>query len=424
MNFNTFLFRFGLNPENFKDTIVEPIKTEHGFLYEIEQRTDLRTCPFCHNDNTYIKDYDYVEINSSETNHIKDILRIKKVRFYCKECAKSFTPTLKGLSPYSKITKQTRNFIRNDFLEKLTFKQIGLRYNISKARVIQIFDEDFKNVPRLKMPSVLCIDEIHFTEEYDQKYCCILYDFNSGEIVDIVRNRQLEYLKEYFSNIPEKERQNVTFFISDMYDGYATVQRLFFKNSVHIIDIFHVVTQLTKVINTLRVRTMNLYSKKGSIEYNFMKSHWKEFLCKSSRISNKMYTSKLTGESYYYEELVQKCVKLNPNLLKGYNCLQDTLKYSNFFTYSEALRFIEFISNRLLLSEEELLISVGQTYLRWKHQIAQAFSKIDNGRHYTNAIAESLNNHLKTILKISYGCHNFERFRKRALLISTYSKPK
>ena len=34
--------------------------------------------------------------------------------------------------------------------------------------------------------------------------------------------------------------------------------------------------------------------------------------------------------------------------------------------------------------------------------------------------AETDNNHLKTIIKAAYGYHNFERFRKRALMLITY----
>ena len=40
MNFNTFLLRLGLDPDNFKNIPSDPIKTDKGFIYEIEQRTD------------------------------------------------------------------------------------------------------------------------------------------------------------------------------------------------------------------------------------------------------------------------------------------------------------------------------------------------------------------------------------------------
>ena len=61
--------------------------------------------------------------------------------------------------------------------------------------------------------------------------------------------------------------------------------------------------------------------------------------------------------------------------------------------------------------------SVGFLYIRWRVEIANGLAKTQNEIHYTNAIAESLNNQLKTIIKVAYGYKNFERFRKKALLI-------
>ena len=125
-----------------------------------------------------------------------------------------------------------------------------------------MFDEKVKYVPRRKMPHVLCIDEIKFSEELDQKYCCVLYDFENKEIVDIIKNRQMPFLREYFSNIPIKERENTKVFISDMYDAYASVCTSYFPKAIHVVDMFHIVTQLTRAVNTLRVNTMNSYTEK------------------------------------------------------------------------------------------------------------------------------------------------------------------
>ena len=41
MNNNTFLYRVGLNPKNFIDQDIEPIKTDDGLLYLIEERKEL-----------------------------------------------------------------------------------------------------------------------------------------------------------------------------------------------------------------------------------------------------------------------------------------------------------------------------------------------------------------------------------------------
>lgn len=285
-----------------------------------------------------------------------------------------------------------------------------------------MFDDKVRYVPRRKMPHVLCIDEIKFSEEIDQKYCCVLYDFERKEIVDIIKNRQMPYLREYFSNIPIKERENTKVFISDMYDAYASVCTSYFPKAVHVVDMFHIVTQLTRAVNTLRVNTMNSYTEKKDPYYNFMKSKWKCFLCRTEKIPDKRYTHMKTGETFHYDEMIYKCISFNDKFYSGYLALQDLFHFPYYSNYEESLKFIEFLSQKLDNSLSDLLKKVGETYHRWRFEIANAFTVGNKEIRYTNAIAECLNNQLKTIIKSAYGYHNFERFRKRAMLITTYRK--
>ena len=96
------------------------------------------------------------------------------------------------------------------------------------------------------------------------------------------------------------------------------------------------------------------------------------------------------------------------------------MKY--FYSFFEALDFVDKMVERLKLTGNEYLIDVGNTYKKWRIEIANGLAKSQSGKHYNNGIAEALNNHLKTIIKMAYGYHNFERFRKRAMLIRTYKK--
>ena len=60
MNYNTFLIRYGIEPKCFKNKELFPIKTDTGFLYELEQETQiLRVCPECNSRKIYIKGYRY-----------------------------------------------------------------------------------------------------------------------------------------------------------------------------------------------------------------------------------------------------------------------------------------------------------------------------------------------------------------------------
>ena len=272
MNFNTILNRMGINPDNFINADNKEIRTSNGFIYQVIQRTDRRECSYCNTNNAIIHSHDFVEINCSCNEYLEEVLRIKKVRFLCKTCNRTFTPPIEGIERYSKISAQVMNSIISDFSKNYTFTQIAERYGLTVARIIQIFDDHFSFVPRRPLPRVLCIDEIRFHDGQGHKYCCVLYDHDKKEIVDIIQSRQTAYLDEYFKDIPLKERSNVQYFISDMYDGYAYIHNKYFPNAIHIIDLFHIISQLTTAINKIRIHVMKTKAHKNSIEYRFMKS--------------------------------------------------------------------------------------------------------------------------------------------------------
>ena len=83
---------------------------------------------------------------------------------------------------------------------------------------------------------------------------------------------------------------------------------------------------------------------------------------------------------------------------------------------------MERISKRLTGSGSPLLEAVGKAYWHWRVEIANGFARTQAGRRFSNGVAEGLNNRIKTLKKISNGCLNFERFRKRVLLTMTYSR--
>ena len=51
-----------------------------------------------------------------------------------------------------------------------------------------------------------------------------------------------------------------------MYDGYRTIQKRYFSQAVHIVDLFHVITQLTNAVNRIRTSAMK-NCEDGSLEY-------------------------------------------------------------------------------------------------------------------------------------------------------------
>lgn len=152
MDFNTFLTRLGIDPDNFKNIKTEPIITDDGFIFYTEQRSDERICPYCHGSHAEIKGYHHVDINCSDNENIKDILRVKKVRFMCLDCHRTFTPPLKGIARRAHISDLTKQLIYNDFTRKMTFQGIASKYQISNGYVVALFDAKFATRPEAGFP--------------------------------------------------------------------------------------------------------------------------------------------------------------------------------------------------------------------------------------------------------------------------------
>ena len=292
MDFNTLLTRFGFDSSNFVNKPLEAIKTNNGIIYEAKEAYKERICPFCNHPKLFVHDYKWIIVNLTSTINFKESLRIERIRYRCPKCGKTHTFELRGIDRNKSISKFVETAIKQEFYEIQSFSTIAKRYDISLNQVINIFDEYTKVMPRRPLPEYMCIDEKHFEGDTDGSYAVVISDFFSGEVIDVLENRQLDYLNEYFDNIPFKERSNVKVFISDMYDGYSYIKNRYFPKALFVIDLFHVVKLLTTALNKIRIRTYNQIALDDTIERNFMKANWRYFLMDQFKISNKEYHSK------------------------------------------------------------------------------------------------------------------------------------
>lgn len=422
MDFNTFFIRFGLDSSNFTNKPVETIETPTGFIYEAEEEYKQRICPNCNHQFLHIHSYKWMSQKLGTTIGVKEVLKIKRIRYKCPECGRTHTFNLEGLSRGHVISDFVKTSIKKEFYEMQSFRTIAKRYDVSLQKVLNIFDEYTRYVPARPLPEYLCIDEKHFEGDTDGKYCVVLSDFFTGEIIDVLENRQMPYLDDYFEDIPLKEREKVKVFISDMYDGYSTIKNRYFPKALFVIDLFHVVKLLTTAVNKIRIRTYNQIAIDDTIERHFMKTNWRFFLMDQFKIHKNEYRSKKFDMYISYGEIILRCIKLNPVFWDGYNVLQELLHYDKYETWTEANNFMDRIISKLKSSGDELLEKVADSYKKWKIGITNGLARNQTGRRFSNAIAENNNSHIQRIINVAYGYQNFDRFRARVMLILTYKK--
>lgn len=420
MDFNTILLRFGLDSSNFVNKPIDIIKKEDGCIYEIKEEYKKRICPFCNHEFMFVHTYKWMTIKLTTTIGLKEELRINRIRYKCPKCHKTHTFELVGLERNKTISNFVITAIKKEFYEIQSFTTIANRYDVSLQTVINIFDEYTINMPRLPLPKYLCIDEKHFEGDTNGKYCVVLSDFFTGEVIDVLPDRQMPYLDEYFSSIPLKERNNVEVFITDMYEGYSTVKNKYFKDAMFVIDLFHVVKLLTASINQIRIRTYNQIAIDDTIERLFMKTNWRYFLMDQFKINKNEYHSKKFDIYLSYGEIILRCIKMNPVFWDGYNILQELLHYDKYETWSEAEAFVNRIIAKLNSSGDELLMKVASTYKKWEVGIINGLARNQTKKRFSNAIAENNNSHIQKVIDVAYGYGNFKRFRARIMLILAY----
>jgi len=415
MDSNAFLLSFGMKPEDFERT-EGPIESDEGFVYEGWEARKSPACPKCRSNACIVKDRYTAEIRLRSDILKTEVLICHRIKYVCKGCGKTFTLPLRGAMVGRSLTHHERATMLAELNAGDTFERVAKTHGVSKTEAIRTFDSAYPEVRRKPLPRILLIDEFAFSTPYS-KYCCHLVDFEASESVDVIRSRQRAYLDEYFGSIDENERKRVRVLVTDMYDEYAHLARRWLPNAKVVADRFHVVRQLTDAVNRLRVIAM-AKNERDSLAYNFMKSKWRLFLMRRRDVPDRRYTRKSDGESWHYDELIRHCLSLDADLRNAYDCLQDLYRYVRVEdTFARCLENVGFVATRLENCRNEILAKVAATYRKWAVPIAMGLAKNQFGMVFTNAKMEAGNDVAQTMIDAAYGYRNFERFRKRFLLM-------
>ena len=231
-----------INYLGFKEDMFEDFQIEEDDFsitaYVKTKRCNNQTCPNCKSTDLYVKDYKNKKINHKHFTGKQCYLNYKQRRYQCKVCKKTFYE----FNPFSisndSISTETLIYILEELTTTQSFKDVALKTGLSAGKIVQIFDK-YVDIPREPLPKILGIDEFHYKTTGEEKYACILIN-NTQEtptIVDIIKDRKINTLSYYFQYIDKKERENVNFFVSDMYDGYKYIHDVWFPNSIHIIKL-------------------------------------------------------------------------------------------------------------------------------------------------------------------------------------------
>jgi len=369
----------------------------------------------CGTFHTNVKEYRKKKIIHSIYAHQKCVIIYHHRRFICPKCGATHMEDNPFSSDNNHISDRTILNVLTDLKRyNTTFNEAAENHNISVMGVIKLFDK-YCQMERLKLPKVLCIDEIYFSRKRKKKYVLVLLNFHNRAIIDVLKDRDKHTISVYLSRIPKEEKANVWYVSIDMTDNYRDVIRFRLPDAIIVADSFHVMNHLVKALDDVRKRVMNRFDDdKRSDEYYLLK--YQDQLLYSTDIDHNFRMNKHFRRYISQSQMLDMMTSLDMDLHKAYG-LYHSYKSFNDSSYTDLVeaesRLLEII-NHFRISGVKEFEDLAGTLNNWKQEIVNSFCTY-NGVRVSNGPIEGRNSLIRKILKLANGYSNFERFRNRIM---------
>ncbi len=246
-------------------------------------------------------------------------------------------------------------------------------------------------VQRRVLPSVIAIDEFK-GDAGNERFQTIIVDVEKKEIIEILPDRRVATIEEYFRNC---DTGNVQIVVMDMSRAFKNAVERAFGNPMIIADRFHFMRQGYWALDRVRREVQNQLTKSERL------------LSKRSKKLLWLAPEKLNEKG---KDRVNELLALHPDLAEAYrlkNALHQWFYTSNSSNVKEKLyEWFNTVKN----SRIKAFDSVVKTFKNWQKEILNAFVY-----PYNNGYIEGVNNTTKVIKRMSYGIRSFERLRKKIL---------
>lgn len=341
-------------------------------------------------------------------------LKLKRTRFLCHNCGATFVAHTSLVDEHCHLSKDLKYQIALDLTRTRSRKEIAEDNFVSDVTVIRVQEELAKAYCSNWhfLPKVLCVDEFKSMKSCKGAMSFICVDGESRQLLEVLEDRRLFHLVRHFMRYTRKARLKVRYLVMDMNASYQNLIRQVFPNAELITDRFHIVQQMTRALNQLRVKTMNQFrtsEPEAQKKYRRLKRYWKLLLKDSNDLDTKEnYYQPMFKRPMCQQDIVDELLSYDPILHTAYDTVQYLMYYLKEKDVSQFFAQLNHLDSRLPSWFKKKL-----TFLKgYKQGISNAFSL-----SYSNGVTEGLNNKIKVIKRVSYGYRNFYHLRDRIYII-------
>ena len=354
-------------------------------------------CPCCGCSTSKIHDHYTQKIKDIPIQFKPTTIFLKKTRYECENCGKSFYPKNDFIAKYKRKSKRLVYYIVDQLKNNIAASTIAKNLNIDAGFISKMLP--YLSVTNSTLPRVLCIDEFKGNSG-KYKYQVALLDGETHKIIDILECRHKHFLCDYFKKFSSEQLDNVKYLVTDLWESYKDIGITYFRKAKIVADRFHWSRYACNALDKIRIEVQN----------NLPKSERKYF--KHSR--HLLLSRRCKIKENRYDELENMLINYSENLRIAYRekeCILDIIHSDDSIDIKKE-QFTDWVK-RNLESPIPQLVECAKTYQNWAYEIKNSLEV-----PYSNGPIEGTNNKIKDLKRTTFGMSNFKNFKARIMLLN------
>lgn len=383
---------------NLKELNIKSVKNFKNFVeVYAEFPISEQICPCCGSSTSKIHDHYTQPIKDIPIQFKPTTIFLRKTRYKCKNCGKSFYPKNNFIAKYKRKSKRLVSYIVEQLSNNIAASTISKNLNIDSGFISKMLP--YLSVTNSTLPRVLCIDEFKGNSGH-YKYQVALLDGETHKVIDILECRHKHFLCSYFKKFPKEQLDNVKYLVTDLWESYKDIGITYFRKAKIVADHFHWARYACNALDKIRIE----------VQSNLPKSERKYF--KHSRCLLLSRRCKIKEEKY--DELQNMLINYSENLRIAYREKESLLDiiHSNDSSDIKKQQFNDWVK-RNLESHIPQLVECAKTYQHWAYEIKNSLEV-----PYSNGPIEGTNNKIKALKRTTFGMTKFENFKARIMLLN------
>ncbi|BAC13372.1 transposase for IS652 [Oceanobacillus iheyensis HTE831] len=375
-----------------KDTNVKVWDISQGsdaLIVELYTEKRQQKCPFCRCKTKRVHSYRIQPIQGPVLPNQQVKLFLRKRRYLCKDCGKTFYERLQMIDRYQRCTTSLQAEALM-YTSSSSFKTAARWTGLTDTRLLRLFDRRNIKTNRV-LPRAIAIDEFK-GDAGGERFQTVIVDVENKHIIDILEDRKVDTIKKYLRS---RDTGQVEIVVMDMSKWFKKAVCDVLNHPLIIADRFHFMRQVYWALDEVRRQVQADVDKPIRLQMKRSK--------------------KLLWKSHFnldedQEEKVEKLLEIDTRLREAYQLKVMMEKWFKESDHQTASKNLDHCLASLKRSGIEAFHRLRKTFINWRQEILQAFVY-----PYNNGYIEGVNNTIKVIKRNSYGIKGFERLKKKIL---------